>query len=437
MNESNLSVSPSTQRYSSHPVHAALDTWRKKLLQERPDKFRELDGNIRDAYVRLRWVLRYLRTRLDRLNPMLAPIGILNNINQQLSQLQTHWQNYVGNPTAQWQNLNSYTDGLLSHICALPTTDGKEAWIDYFEELRADMVSAIRVAQETLQKLENEAETTKGKFQQADQKLKELESEIQAQKTRLDQMLTQHSTAFNTSEQERMAKFNESQEQKKNQFEMLVKTFEQIKSEVIEKHQAELKSIEELGNKRSQEIISQINTQLDKAVEIVGTIVKTTMSGNYQIVANREYKNAWIMRGVAILSFLAMGGMVIWAVSSMDLSKNGIDWSTFAFRISLGFAFLIPGIYCAKESSRHWNAEKHNRRLALELAALDPFIVKLDEAKQKEIIEKKADEYFGRKSPQESGEDVLDLKDIYLRADKLIKVAERRSEEHTSELQSH
>ncbi len=117
--------------------------------------------------------------------------------------------------------------------------------------------------------------------------------------------------------------------------------------------------------------------------------------------------------------------MVIWAVSSMHFNKNGIDWGTFAFRISLGFAFLIPGIYCAKESSRHWNAEKHNRRLALELAALDPFIVKLDEAKQKEIIEKKADEYFGKKSPQESEEDVPGLKDVYLRADQLIKVAER------------
>lgn len=422
MNESNLSASPSTLRYRSHPVHAALDAWQKKLPQERPDKFRELDDNIRDAYVRLRWVLRDLRTRLDRLNPMLAQVGILNNINQRLSQLQTHWQNYVENPTEQWQNLNNNTDSLLNLIPALPASDGKEAWIDYFEELRADMDSVIRGAQETLQKLQNEAESTKGKFQQSKQKLKELESEIQAQKTRLDQMLTQQNTTFNTSEQERTKRFNESQEQKKNQFETLVKTFEQTKNDIIAKYQAKLKSIEKEGEKRSHEIISQINAQLDKAVEIVGTIVKTTMSGNYQIVASREYKNAWIMRGVAISAFLAMGGMMIWAVSSMDLSKNGIDWSTFAFRISLGFAFLIPGIYCAKEASRHWNAERHNRRLALELAALDPFIVKLDEVKQKEIIEKKADEYFGRKLLDD--ESPSSLKDMVFSGQQLAVIAQ-------------
>jgi len=310
VNKSNIKVSPSTQRYRAHPVHSALEKWLQKLSHERPENFRELDDNIRDAYVRLRWNLRYLRARLDKLNPMLVQTKVLNDLNQDLSNLQTNWQNFLSNPKGQWKQLNNYTDNLITHIQALPVYGNKEAWVEYFDDLQSDMNSAIKEAHEIIQNIHKSENTVQEKFQKASQKLEELESEIQAQKTRLDQMLTQQSTTFNTSEQERTERFNESQEQKKNQFETLVKTFEQMKNDVIKKHQTELKSIEEEGKKKSKEIVSQINTQLDKAVEIVGTIVKTTMSGNYQIVANREYKNAWIMRGVAILAFLAMGGMV-------------------------------------------------------------------------------------------------------------------------------
>ncbi|OCC14777.1 hypothetical protein DBT_1837 [Dissulfuribacter thermophilus] len=428
--------SPSTQRYRAHPVHTTLNQWREKLPAERPDNFKDLDPDPKNAYVRLRWVLRDLKARLDKLNPMLAQTKVLNNINQHLSQLQNPWIQYLSNPTGQWQQLDNHTEGLINLIRTLATSDGAQALEECLEELRTDMNAAIEEAQKAILDLQNTADGTEKKFQKTNEQLKGLAAEITSQKARLDQMLIQHNeaftkaqqeraTQFTNTEQERITKFGEAQEQRKSKFDAMVNEFEKTKKEVIKKHQAELASIESDGKKKSDELLTLINGQLDKAVEIVGTIVKTTMSGNYQIIANREYKNAWIMRGIAILAFLGMGGMVIWAVSSMNLGPNGINWSTFAFRISLGTAFLIPGIYCAKEASRHWNAEKHNRRIALELAALDPFLVKLDEAKQKEIIEKKADEYFGQGVSQDREDDLPALKNIYLRGDQLFKFVER------------
>ncbi|NOZ87475.1 MAG: hypothetical protein GXP49_14630 [Deltaproteobacteria bacterium] len=429
-------LSPSTQRYRAHPVHTTLNQWRKKLPAERPANFSDLPPDPKNAYVRLRWVLRDLKARLDKLNPMLAQTNVLNNINQRLSQLQNHWTQYLSNPTGQWQELENYTDGLVDHIRILPSSNGSQASEECLEELRADMNAAIEEAQTAIRDMQSTAGGTEKKFQETNEQLKKLAAEITSQKARLDQMLIQHNeaftkaqqeraTQFTNTEQERVTKFGEAQEQRKSKFDAIVNKFEETKEEVIKKHQKELASIESEGKKRSDELLVSINDQLDKAVEIVGTIVKTTMSGNYQIIANREYKNAWIMRGIAVSAFLGMGAMVIWAVSSMKLGSNGIDWSTFAFRISLGTAFLIPGIYCAKEASRHWNAEKHNRRIALELAALDPFLVKLDEAKRKEIIEKKADEYFGQNASRYAEDEVPALKDVYLRGDQLFKFFER------------
>lgn len=429
-------TSPSMERYRAHPLHVTLKEWLEKLPAERPDNFKDLDPDPKNAYVRLRWVLRDLKSRLDKLDPMLARTNVLSNINQHLSQLQNSWNHYMSNPAGHWQQLENHTEGLIDFMQNLPPSDGTAAWQESLEELRVDMNTAIEEAQAAIQNLQNTAGGTEKKFQETNELLKGLESEITSQKARLDQMLTQHNeaftkaqqdraTRFTTTEQERVAKFGTAQEQRKSEFDAMVSEFEKTKAEVIKKHQEELANVAVEGSQQYKELLGQIQSQLDDAEKIVGTIVKTTMSGNYKIIADREYKSAWFMRGVAILAFLGMGGMIIWAVSSMNLGPNGIDWSTFAFRLSLGTVFLIPGIYCAKEASRHWNAEKHNRRIALELAALGPFLVKLDEDKQKEIIEKKADEYFGQKASQDAEDDFPALKNIYLRGDQLFKFVER------------
>ncbi|MDH4203885.1 MAG: hypothetical protein OEV87_13470 [Phycisphaerae bacterium] len=428
--------SPSTQRYRAHPVHVTISQWREKLRNERPGNFIELGQESKDAYVRLRWILRDIKARLDRMDPMLAQINILQNINNIISNLQNPWSQYYSNPNGNWQVLNNHTDAIVSQSQPLPQDSGVHASLESLDELRNDMETVIDNARKAVEELGKSAAGSDDKFNNANNKVDELVAEIATQKARLDQMLTQHNETFSkaqqerailftNTEQDRQTKYGESQEKRKQFFTEITDEFKETANNVIKEHQGQLKNIEIDGQSKSDEIIDSINSQLDKAVEIVGTIVKTTMSGNYLISANREYRNAWLMRGVAILAFLGMGGMVIWAVGSMNIGPTGIDWSTFAFRLSLGTAFLIPGFYCAKESSRHWIAERQNRRIALELAALDPFLVKLDEAKQKEIIEKKADEYFGHGSSHSVEDDFPTLKEVYLRGDQLFKIVER------------
>lgn len=407
--------SPSTLRFESHQIHTSVKQWLERLPAERPTNFNDLSDEARDAYVRLRWNVRDLRDRISKLNPMIAQKGMLNELNQRFASLEAPWNQYKANPEPHWQTLDNHTDALVASIRNLPAGNGVAASIEKIEELSTDMAGVLKEAKAEVQALRKSAAGADKKFQEVQDKLKALEPEIQAQKARLDQMLTQHSQAFTQAEQsraaqfskveqDRAAKFSESQEQKKAKYDALAGEFQAAKTETIEKHQQELAKVREAATASSQELIDKLQAQLDKAEEIVGIVVKTSMSGNYQIIANREYRNAWIMRGLAILSFLAMGAMVIWAVHAMAVGPNGIDWRTVALRLSLGFAFIVPGIFCATESSRHWNQEKHNRRIALEMAALTPFIGQLDEAKQREIIEKKADEYFGRKLAGEDGE---------------------------------
>lgn len=427
--------SPSNQRFQSHQIHTSVKQWQDRLPAERPANFNDLSDEARDAYVRLRWNVRDLRERLGKLNPMLAQKAMLNELNQRFANLEAPWNQYKASPEPHWQQLDTHTDALVASVRNLTSSNGVGASVERIEELSTDMTGVLKDAKVEVQTIRKSAAGADKKFQEIQEKLKALEPEIQAQKVRLDQMLTQHSQAFTQAEQSRAAqfskveqdrvtKFSESQEQRKTKFDSLVSEFQAAKTETVEKHQQELTKIREGTTAGAQELIDKLQAQLDKAEEIVGIIVKTSMSGNYQIIANREYRNAWIMRGLAIASFLAMGAMVIWAVHAMAVGPNGIDWRTVALRLSLGFAFVIPGIFCASESSRHWNQEKHNRRIALEMAALTPFIGQLDEVKQREIIEKKADEYFGRKVAGEDGEGSSSWKNLQFSGSQLSEIAQ-------------
>ena len=71
---------------------------------------------------------------------------------------------------------------------------------------------------------------------------------------------------------------------------------------------------------------------------------------------------------------------------------------------------LLPAFYAIKESAKHRDAANRIQRIELELAALEPFISGLDEAKQKEIKANLTPKYFGLEHGAiESGKDSVPL----------------------------
>lgn len=433
MNESN--ESPLTKKLLAHPVHETLAEWKNRIVSERPENLRDLSDEARFAYLRLRFVLRHLRNKLETMNPFLLNYPSLNNIKNQIDKIKPHWEQYRQNPAEQWNQLDNHVDSLASNLQSLPVVTDS-GWTDEFDDLIEEMHGEIARSGKTVDGLMQKADQTDAKYEQVRQNLDGLESEIKAQKQRLDDMLTQHSSAFTKSEEDRAARFTkseedraakitQSQEEKKDEYDSLVNGWDDDVETLISNSSKRFEEFDTTVRNSAQELSDKIQGKLDEAVKIVGTIVTTTMSGNYKNIANREFWSAWFMRGTALVFFSIMIYTIFTAISAFHFEENGIDWRAAALRLSLSFVFLIPGVYCARESARHWSAEKTNRRLALELAALDPFLVSLEPDKKKAVIEKKADEYFGERTRTVEEEGMPALRDIHISGDQLLKLAER------------
>ena len=57
--------------------------------------------------------------------------------------------------------------------------------------------------------------------------------------------------------------------------------------------------------------------------------------------------------------------------------QGKFDWETFAARIFLTVTVGVLAAYAGSQADRFFHMEKSNRRLALELAAIDPYIALL------------------------------------------------------------
>jgi putative Ca2+/H+ antiporter (TMEM165/GDT1 family) len=117
------------------------------------------------------------------------------------------------------------------------------------------------------------------------------------------------------------------------------------------------------------------------------------MAGGYQIVANAEKRAANIWRWITVGALLGAIAATIFAVAHGI--ENGFHVNTFFAKWAISVPFAALAAYAGHESSKHREQERLNRKIELQLASLDAYLVTLEDGKQADIREKLADRFFG------------------------------------------
>ncbi|MFK7790315.1 MAG: hypothetical protein AB8C95_12585, partial [Phycisphaeraceae bacterium] len=232
-------------------------------------------------------------------------------------------------------------------------------------------------------------EKQKDRLEKLKESIAQQESQFDHQKSRVDQIISNHQT-----------KFNEEQASRTNQFTSITQKIEQTHRDVsiqydewTEGKDAEVKSFIDEQAAESQDLIDKLQATLDHATKLVGLIGNTGMAGHYQKIANREWWSATILQGLASVSFICM--VVIVVIVVKDITANDFTWEIAIFRVAIALVLLGPAIYFATESSKHRQQETRNRRIELELSSIQTYLEDLPEEKTHAIIEELSAKYFG------------------------------------------
>jgi hypothetical protein len=108
--------------------------------------------------------------------------------------------------------------------------------------------------------------------------------------------------------------------------------------------------------------------------------------------ANSARKAMWIWQCVTVAAII---GLIVVALIFFLPAGGGFSWPAFAARAFVSLTFAALAGYAAREAANNQKTESVNRRIALELEAVRPFIVSLPAEQQEAFINKLGDRTFG------------------------------------------
>ena len=382
-----------------------------------------------DRFVR---VLSFLDARLQATDSAVAQLAILQQLANQLNAMLTTFNAFLQS-AAQWQQLNNQIDQLLASLVHLPTVAAATAASQYTTTL-ADFLElrdrAIRQAEDRAAKMEDRVKALDSSVAAVDARGKEIQGQVNQEKSRLDQLIIASQGQIAKLVQDEQLRFGDAEKQRakittegeakrdaehKARLAELSTKFDQM----VAVNQKTISELIEASRKTAEVALADLSTQLKEAEQIVGLIANTGMAGHYQKEANVDWWSMWILRSVATGFFIGAICAIHLLIKAVHASQ--VDWEMVVFRFALVAVVLIPAFYFARESALHMRREARNRRIELELSALQPFIARLPEKEAQEIIKKKADQYFGQE-PQEGQEEANLLRNVSLRGDQVLKI---------------
>lgn len=387
---------PYLRRYRSQSIHDDLRVAAERIVGA---SIEALDANFLFKHARIGRGVAHIRSLLDSVDPELINLAQIENMNGLANNLRGHIDAYAN---ANDQNLLDAADTALNeiynYIRFLPIVPPDRATAAAEEAVRNFTKLTIGVLEEAKKRNQALAETitAQGKgLAEQQAKIEEANRVIESQKARLDQAIANNQSTFSQSEADRAKQFLEqSISWEKSRQELIGAETESRKSSENDRLESNKKFVENLKT-QADAVMNEMKRLETDTKRIFGVVGNTTQSGEYRNAADRDASAANWLR---ILALVLMGGMAVAAGSAFiySLRHPEIDWKVFGFRLGTTIILAIPAVYAAQESAKHRDREQSNRRIHLELAAIDAYLELLPETKRHEIKAELTSKFFGR-----------------------------------------
>ena len=361
-------------------------------------------------YRRLLKVLTLLEKSLSNIDPDLFHPGIWSG---NYPAWTGNLQNYVTafaqdeNP-ANLQHANNTVDEIINGLRPFNFTafgENGAALIESSKDFQSQLIKEIEYLREKSGAVQSQLEGLSGEIAQAKERLTANDQTIEQQKGRLDQSIAEFQKQFSQAESTRQNESANTAKNAANDLLVLQQSFETKFSEAQEKRVKEDDDFLEAARKRDEEFLGFFERRQKEVNAIFGAIGSASLAGHYANEADKDRDAADLLRKVALG---LMCSMILLAAYSFyqSIQNPTLDWKIFVFRLATVLVIAIPAVYAAQESAKHRERERHTRKLHLELASIDAYLVALPEGKRSELKEKLTEKFFGQPEINDKEENI-------------------------------
>jgi hypothetical protein len=384
-------------------------------------RLEDIDAGAIESIERLRTVLALCGKRLGGSDPLtIAPASldaIAGAIESQKSEIGTF---VTDRNSAHLVNANGAADNALLSLAQVPGIATSEDLISLMQSItayRAMIDDQTRISRTSRQE-------TKTQVEALTVSLGELKAQLEAERTKVAAQATEQQKLFADAQDARsktfsdtvlnvqnnltrtltdqQGQFSAAQEGRNTEFTTAQREAQKRLSDLITDYakrltdrdtefgkeltaaelasQQKLSGLEQSYQDKAAAILTEVNKHRQDVEKLVGVIGSLGVTSGYQTTANRARTSMWVWQVVTVA---AMCGLVYFAYHAFLPSiQADFRWESFAARVFLTITVGVLAAYAGAQADRFFHMEKSNRKLALELAAIDPFIALLPQEEQ-------------------------------------------------------
>lgn len=377
-------------RFTNHAVFDSLAKLRARL-REAEDLLSTPE--LEEAHARLVQVADYIGRVLESAEPALTPLGTLNNLNSSLQQTTNLVQQFIQNKQADRlvNQANSHIDNALAQARSIYVPVVPEE----VEGLREDVITFRRSAGQHLRRTKDEFNEARSALtNQLQEAQKKIEQTVQQIGTKLKEV-EQARQGLVTAREQFQSQFSEAQDRRSTEFSKTVDERTQRLQELVTESQKKLDDQLSGLVEKADAYIDQLEERKAEVEKVVGAIGADALSGGFNKTAGAEGKVADRWRGIGVLLFLL-------AIGAAALLFGPLHEATELARIGAKAVIVIPliglGTYAFKESGRHRRVQWRNRRLALELASIDPYLALFEDSERNAVKKDLVERWFAQQN---------------------------------------
>ncbi len=370
--------------FKQHQVHTRIKNIQTIL---RDKALKKLDADVEQEVSRIKKCVNLVNKILSSADQELVTQAHLDQINQQLTTLEQHLNNFKSNQSMpELQAANNYIDQILNILSAmatvsLPPESATEVSVNSLIERGEEFLETL---DERKKELQQQIAGLKTSATHLETRLGELQARIDEKIAALDQLSNEWIQQFSDSQNEREKRFSELM----SKIELASTT---QTNAIVDKLSKAVSKKQKTYEEKIDSYLSDATDRHEKIRKLHGLIAEDSITGGHKKSADGERKTANFWRGFSVFFlFLAAAwlGIVFW-------QTGGISWKASLSGFPLTLVLLSAAGYAAHQSSTHRRQSNRQRQFALEMIAIDPYLETLGEEERNAIKKQLAAQYFG------------------------------------------
>lgn len=391
---------------------------------------------------RLRAILAYCGKRLAAAEPIITTPGPLDEIADGLAAARNALVAFASDKDPrQIDSANASADRALAAINQVPGVyspeelgqlvsvstkyrDVVENWLLVSEKSLSDANGNVETLQRRLadlstniqseqQKLSQIVTDQQGQFSTAQEtRGKEFSDTLRTVQQDLTKLVTEYQGQFSTGQDTRSKEFAQALATQQTGYNAVINDygkkladqdadFTKQRIEFVQASKDDLGKLIHQYEGEAKDILEKVKERQKHVEKLVGVIGNLGVTSGYLSTANQAKYGMWFWQGMTVVAMITLTSLAYKTLGLLEDGSGHFNWGGFAARVLLLGSLGVLAAYSGSQADKLFVDEKKNRKLALELEAIGPYLAPLPVEDQNKFRLQIGEKSFGQDHDRE------------------------------------